>query len=113
MTNEQHQEASKRSLSQKEEEIRKVEDDGALDAALRPEAPPAHVAIIMDGNGAMGSAPAGLPRTKGHRQAGAEAASARRWCGAAARWASRRYLTLYSFSTGELAPPGGRDARRS
>ena len=66
----------------------------ALVARLDPETVPAHVAIIMDGNGRWAEA-RGLPRAAGHR-AGAraieEAIAAAKECGI-------RYLTIYSFST--------------
>jgi len=55
---------------------------------------PAHVAIIMDGNGRW-AARRGLPRTAGHR-AGLE--SARRVIREAGRLGIK-YLTLYTFST--------------
>jgi undecaprenyl diphosphate synthase len=62
----------------------------SLDAARVP----AHVAIIMDGNGRWAAAK-GLPRAAGHRAGAAaieEAIAASIECGV-------RYLTLYSFST--------------
>lgn len=66
----------------------------ALLARLDPSRTPAHVAIIMDGNGRW-AAKRGLPRAVGHR-AGAkaieEAIAASIECGI-------RYLTIYSFST--------------
>ena len=55
---------------------------------------PAHVAMIMDGNGRWATA-RGLPRTEGHRQ-GLEAA--KRIVSAASRLGIR-YLSLYTFST--------------
>src|SRR3712207_3933189 len=55
---------------------------------------PAHVAIIMDGNGRW-AARRGLPRIEGHRR-GVEAV--RRAVRAAAELGIR-YLTIYSFST--------------
>ncbi|MDX1425025.1 MAG: polyprenyl diphosphate synthase, partial [Kiloniellales bacterium] len=55
---------------------------------------PAHVAIIMDGNGRWAKA-RGLPRTAGHRR-GAEAVR-RTMIGAAELGIS--YLTLYGFSS--------------
>lgn len=54
---------------------------------------PAHVAIIMDGNGRWAGM-RGLPRLKGH-EAGAESVRA---VLSAARDAGVRYLTLYAFS---------------
>lgn len=72
----------------------------ALLARLDPARIPAHVAIIMDGNGRWAAAK-GLPRSSGHR-AGAraveEAISAAIECGV-------RYLTLYSFSTENWSRP--------
>ena len=56
--------------------------------------PPAHVAIIMDGNGRWAKA-RGLPRVAGHRR-GAEAA--RRTVQAAAEFGIS-YLTLFGFSS--------------
>lgn len=55
---------------------------------------PAHVAIIMDGNGRWASARA-LSRGEGHK----EGAAAARRAVEAARDLGLRYLTLYSFST--------------
>ncbi len=57
-------------------------------------APPAHVAIIMDGNGRWATA-RGLPRIAGHRS-GAEAV--RRTVKAAAELGIA-YLTLFGFSS--------------
>ena len=61
-------------------------------AALRPT--PAHVAIIMDGNGRWAKA-RGLPRFEGHRR-GVEAV--RRAVRSAIEHGIR-YLTIYSFSS--------------
>jgi len=58
------------------------------------DAPPVHVAIIMDGNGRWARA-RGLPRVAGHRR-GAEAA---RGVVRSAGELGIRYLTLYSFSS--------------
>ncbi len=63
---------------------------------------PAHVAIIMDGNGRWAKA-RGLPRTAGHRE-GVEAA---RRAVEAARDLGLSYLTLYSFSTENWRRPVG------
>lgn len=63
-------------------------------ASSRPAVIPAHVAIIMDGNGRW-AASRGLPRVAGHR-AGAEAVSR---CLRAARAHGVEYLTLYAFSS--------------
>ncbi len=59
-----------------------------------PERVPAHVAVIMDGNGRW-AAKRGLPRVAGHR-AGAKAIEE---AIAAAIEVGVRYLTLYSFSS--------------
>ena len=59
-----------------------------------PPTPPAHIAIIMDGNGRW-ARQRGLPRTAGHRR-GAEAA--RRTVKGALE-AGVSYLTLFSFSS--------------
>src|SRR5215831_18339114 len=56
--------------------------------------PPAHVAIIMDGNGRWAQA-RGLPRTAGHKR-GAEAVRA---AVTAAAELGIRYLTLFGFSS--------------
>lgn len=55
---------------------------------------PAHVAIIMDGNGRWAAA-RGLPRRAGHKEGTAAARRALE----AARDLGLKYLTLYSFST--------------
>lgn len=59
-----------------------------------PEAVPAHVAIIMDGNGRWAKA-RGLPRTEGHRR-GVEAV---RRVVESAQQLGISYLTLYGFSS--------------
>lgn len=61
---------------------------------------PAHVAIIMDGNGRWAQR-RGLPRLKGHEQ-GAESVRA---VLRAMREAGVRYLTLYAFSTENWVRP--------
>jgi undecaprenyl diphosphate synthase len=66
----------------------------ALYARLAPDRVPAHVAVIMDGNGRWAQR-RGLPRAAGHR-AGAAAVEETI---AAAIELGVRYLTLYSFST--------------
>ncbi|MFC1672830.1 isoprenyl transferase [Pseudomonadota bacterium] len=63
---------------------------------------PAHVAIIMDGNGRWAAA-RGLPRTEGHRR-GAE--SARKVIKSASR-AGVKYLTLFGFSSENWKRPSG------
>ncbi len=62
--------------------------------------PPAHVAIIMDGNGRWAKA-RGLPRIAGHRK-GAEAV---RRTVEAARSLGVAYVTLFSFSSENWARP--------
>lgn len=71
-----------------------------LHAAAAP--PPAHVAIIMDGNGRWAKA-RGLPRTAGHKR-GAEAV---RRTVEAARELGVSYLTLYAFSSENWKRPAG------
>jgi len=65
-----------------------------------PDAPPRHVAIIMDGNGRWAKA-RGLPRTAGHK-AGMEAV---RRAVRAANDMGIAYLTIYSFSSENWARP--------
>jgi len=67
-----------------------------------PLPPPAHIAIIMDGNGRWAKA-RGLPRTAGHKR-GAE--SVRRTV-EAAREMGVSYLTLYGFSSENWKRPAG------
>lgn len=62
--------------------------------------PPAHIAIIMDGNGRWATA-RGLPRTAGHKK-GVEAV---RQAIEGAREMGVRFLTLYSFSTENWSRP--------
>ncbi|MFY8094150.1 MAG: isoprenyl transferase [Niveispirillum sp.] len=62
--------------------------------------PPAHIAIIMDGNGRWATA-RGLPRTAGHKK-GVDAV---RHAIEGARELGVRYLTLYSFSTENWSRP--------
>ena len=61
---------------------------------------PAHVAIIMDGNGRWATA-RGLPRIAGHR----EGVKAARTIVRAADAVGLRYLTLYAFSTENWSRP--------
>ena len=61
---------------------------------------PAHIAIIMDGNGRWAAA-RGLPRSAGHR----EGAHAVRRTLEAARDMGIKYLTLYAFSTENWTRP--------
>lgn len=61
---------------------------------------PAHIAIIMDGNGRWAAA-RGLPRSAGHR----EGAQAVRRTLEAARDMGIKYLTLYAFSTENWTRP--------
>jgi len=83
-----------------EQPISRVVDLDAPDAA--PAAVPAHVGIIMDGNGRWATA-RGLPRVEGHRR-GVEAL---RRCVRAAREIGIRYLTIYSFSSENWSRPAG------
>ena len=66
---------------------------------------PSHVAIIMDGNGRWAKA-RGLARFEGHRR-GLEAV--RRVVRSAIEHGVR-YLTVYSFSSENSAPPAGRSS---
>ena len=61
---------------------------------------PAHVAIIMDGNGRWAQQ-RGLPRIKGHEQGTESVRAVLR----AARQAGVKYLTLYAFSTENWVRP--------
>ena len=61
---------------------------------------PAHIAIIMDGNGRWANA-RGLPRTAGHR----EGVKAARRTVEAATQLGVRYLTLFSFSSENWSRP--------
>ena len=70
------------------------QEDDALARAIDPQRLPAHIAIIMDGNGRWAKA-RGLPRVAGH-QRGAEAARAA--VRACAEYGVK-YLTLYAFSS--------------
>lgn len=65
-------------------------------------APPAHIAIIMDGNGRWAKA-RGLPRTAGHKR-GAEAVRRTVEC---AREMGVSFLTLYAFSSENWKRPQG------
>ena len=71
-----------------------------LEAALEPAHLPAHVAVIMDGNGRWGEA-RGLTRTDGHR----ESIEAIRRTVTAADDLHLGYLSLYCFSTENLQRP--------
>jgi len=73
-----------------------------MDSHANQAPPPAHVAIIMDGNGRWAKA-RGLPRIAGHR-AGGEAV--RRTIKAAAALGIR-YLTLFGFSSENWKRPAG------
>ncbi|MBV8938532.1 MAG: di-trans,poly-cis-decaprenylcistransferase [Alphaproteobacteria bacterium] len=64
--------------------------------------PPAHVAVIMDGNGRWAKA-RGLPRTAGHKKG----ADALRGVMQACRDAGVRYLTVYAFSSENWKRPAG------
>ena len=61
---------------------------------------PAHIAIIMDGNGRWAQQ-RGLPRLKGHEAGTETVRHVMRYC----REAGVRYLTLYAFSTENWARP--------
>ena len=67
---------------------------------VRAQPRPAHVAIIMDGNGRWATA-RGLPRVAGHR----EGVKAARAIVRAADAIGLRYLTLYAFSTENWSRP--------
>jgi undecaprenyl diphosphate synthase len=67
---------------------------------VRAQPRPAHVAIIMDGNGRWATA-RGLPRIAGHR----EGVKAARAIVRAADAIGLRYLTLYAFSTENWSRP--------
>src|SRR6266540_1646377 len=67
---------------------------------IRSQTLPAHVAIIMDGNGRWATR-RGFPRVAGHR----EGAKAARAIFRAADELGLRYLTLYAFSTENWARP--------
>lgn len=71
-----------------------------LRAQVRARAVPAHVAIIMDGNGRWAEA-RGLERIEGHRQGATSVREVVRAC----RRLGVRYLTLYAFSTQNWARP--------
>jgi undecaprenyl diphosphate synthase len=76
-------------------------ESAATSRADQP-APPAHIAIIMDGNGRWAKA-RGLPRTAGHKR-GAEAVRRTVEC---AREMGVGYLTLYAFSSENWKRPQG------
>src|SRR5437870_1650019 len=67
---------------------------------VRSQPPPAHVAIIMDGNGRWATH-RGLPRVAGHR----EGVKAARTIVRAADALGCRFLTLYAFSTENWSRP--------
>ena len=69
-------------------------------AEVRAQPRPAHVAIIMDGNGRWATG-RGLPRIAGHR----EGVKAARAIVRAADAIGLRYLTLYAFSTENWSRP--------
>jgi undecaprenyl diphosphate synthase len=71
-----------------------VTAESALLDAVRAQPVPAHVAIIMDGNGRWATG-RGLPRVAGHR----EGVKAARAIVRAADAVGLRFLTLYAFST--------------
>jgi len=67
---------------------------------VRTQPVPAHVAVIMDGNGRWATR-RGLPRVAGHR----EGVKAARTIVRAADTVGLRYLTLYAFSTENWSRP--------
>ena len=71
-----------------------VTADSALLERVREQPVPAHVAVIMDGNGRWATQ-RGLPRVAGHR----EGVKAARGIVRAADAVGLRFLTLYAFST--------------
>ncbi len=71
-----------------------------LPSDIRPDAIPAHIAVIMDGNGRWAKAQ-GWQRIKGHR-AGADAVSR---CVEACSDLGVKFLTLYAFSTENWSRP--------
>jgi undecaprenyl diphosphate synthase len=76
------------------------ESAAALEAALEPGRLPAHVAVIMDGNGRWGQA-RGLTRNAGH----CESVEAIRRAVTAADDLHLSYLSLYCFSTENMQRP--------
>src|SRR3989442_2350570 len=74
--------------------------ESALLEAVRAHPVPAHVAVIMDGNGRWATQ-RGLPRVAGHR----EGVKAARAIVRAADAAGLRFLTLYAFSTENWSRP--------
>jgi len=77
-----------------------VTAESALLDRVRAQPVPAHVAVIMDGNGRWATQ-RGLPRVAGHR----EGVKAARAIVRAADSAGLRYLTLYAFSTENWSRP--------
>src|SRR6058998_1278038 len=75
-------------------------DEVELLAVVRAQPRPAHVAIIMDGNGRWATR-RGLPRVAGHREGVKTARAIVR----AADALGLRYLTLYAFSTENWSRP--------
>jgi undecaprenyl diphosphate synthase len=75
-------------------------DESELEELVRARPIPAHVAIIMDGNGRW-AVERGLPRIAGHRQGVKAARAAVR----AASGLGIRYLTLYAFSSENWSRP--------
>jgi undecaprenyl diphosphate synthase len=77
-----------------------VTAESALLESVRAQPVPAHVAIIMDGNGRWATQ-RGLPRVAGHR----EGVKAARAIVRAADAVGLRFLTLYAFSTENWTRP--------
>jgi undecaprenyl diphosphate synthase len=75
-------------------------DETELLARVRAQPVPAHVAVIMDGNGRWATS-RGLPRVAGHH----EGVKAAREIVRAADSVGLRYLTLYAFSTENWSRP--------
>jgi undecaprenyl diphosphate synthase len=75
-------------------------DERELLALVRSQPVPAHIAIIMDGNGRWATS-RGFPRIVGHR----EGVKTARAIVKAADAAGVRYLTLYAFSTENWSRP--------
>src|SRR2546429_7363743 len=74
--------------------------EAELLAVVRGQPRPAHVAVIMDGNGRWATR-RGLPRVAGHREGVKAARAAVR----AADTLGLQYLTLYAFSTENWSRP--------
>lgn len=80
-------------------DLEKLDESGLL-ALVRAQPVPAHVAVIMDGNGRWATS-RGLPRVAGHH----EGVKAAREIVRSADAVGLRYLTLYAFSTENWSRP--------